>query len=204
MNQLFKEDSIFMNMINRIGDFVILNICFVISCIPVITLGPALTSLYYVGIKLYQKEEIEVGKCYFKALKDNMKSGFGIGLIMLFFALMFGLDLWIFLKSDVEFNGFIIMGVVITLVLYLLIYVYLFPLMARYENKTARHVKNAFLMSLKHFPKTILIISIHLISLILMVLLVSLRPLFLVFGFSTLMYWHVSVLMPMFNALEDR
>ncbi len=203
MDRLFNEDGFFVTMMNRIGDFVILNVCFVISCLPLVTIGPALISLYYMGIKLYQKEEIDVRKGYVKAFKENSKSGFLIGLIMLFFAVMFGVDAWLFFKSDIEFNGVIVMGVVITFILYSLIYVYLFPLMARYENKVSNQVKNAFLMSLRYFPKTLLIVAIHLVLLILMILFVSLRPILLIFGFSMLAYCHISVLMPMFKDLEE-
>jgi hypothetical protein len=42
-----SNDSKFGKMMTKIGTIIVLNILFVISCVPVVTVGPALSALYY-------------------------------------------------------------------------------------------------------------------------------------------------------------
>lgn len=70
--------------------------------------------------------------------------------------------------------------------------VWLFPLMARYENTLRGHVKNAFLMAVALLPRTFLALVIQLAflapPLFLPDLLIYLGWLWVLFGFSLPMY----------------
>ena len=44
-------DNIFIRMLSRVGDAMLLSILFVLSCVPIITIGAAFTSLYYTAMK---------------------------------------------------------------------------------------------------------------------------------------------------------
>ena len=52
MNRLFNIDNPIMQFISKIFDLVMLNLIFVLSCIPVITVGASLSALYYVSLKI--------------------------------------------------------------------------------------------------------------------------------------------------------
>ena len=45
--KFFSWDGRFMELINGFGELVMLSVAFLICCIPVVTIGPAMTSLYY-------------------------------------------------------------------------------------------------------------------------------------------------------------
>lgn len=202
MDKLFNADGKFVELMNRVGDFVLLNLCFIIACLPIVTVGPALISLYYISIKLYKREDINVVRSYFKSFKESMKAGLGIGIAMLFFTVIFGVDFYIFFKTEAQISGLLVVGLVISFIAYLITICYLFPLIARYENRLLNNWKNAFLLSVKYFPKTILMITSVLIIITSVALLTSLRPILLVFGFATLAYLHISFLMTVFDDLE--
>ena len=60
--KLFSWDGRFMELINGFGELVMLSVAFLICCIPVVTIGPAMTSLYYAVIKSvrrYQKTQLK-------------------------------------------------------------------------------------------------------------------------------------------------
>lgn len=42
----FSPDSKFFAVMSKIGDFIVLNILFVITCIPIITIGTSFCALY--------------------------------------------------------------------------------------------------------------------------------------------------------------
>jgi uncharacterized membrane protein YesL len=62
-----------MKFLGRLGDIIILNLIFVVTSLPVITIGTALSALYAVAMKLARGEDPSILKEYMKAFKRNMK-----------------------------------------------------------------------------------------------------------------------------------
>ena len=60
-----------MNLFSRIVDLLLLNFLFVITSLPVLTLGASLTALFSVSLKLVRNEESYVSRDYFRAFKKN-------------------------------------------------------------------------------------------------------------------------------------
>ena len=69
-------DNIFIRMLSRVGDAMVLSILFVLSCVPIITIGAAFTSLYYTRRRRIYLEvlytelqaELQAGNRYMAAL----------------------------------------------------------------------------------------------------------------------------------------
>lgn len=56
----FVIDSPVMRFLGRIGDIIILNLIFVVTALPVVTVGMALSALYTVAMKLARGEDPSV------------------------------------------------------------------------------------------------------------------------------------------------
>lgn len=52
----FNPDSPFFQFMNSLAAFIGLNVIFLITCLPIFTIGPALTALYTVTLKEARKE----------------------------------------------------------------------------------------------------------------------------------------------------
>ena len=52
MDNLFSFDNKFFEDLGKISDIVILNFLFIISCIPIITIGASVTATYSVAMKM--------------------------------------------------------------------------------------------------------------------------------------------------------
>ena len=89
-NFLNPENSV-MQFLARVCDYLILNVVFILSCIPIFTVGAALSALYTVSFKMIRKEDGYVLKRYFKAFCANFKQGTILWLIclILFFFLQY-------------------------------------------------------------------------------------------------------------------
>ena len=85
MFSMFSPDSKIMQVLARLSDLVILNFLYLITCIPVFTIGAANTALYSVCFRML-REEGGVVKPYFRAFRDNFRQGTGIWLILLLFS----------------------------------------------------------------------------------------------------------------------
>ena len=57
MKKLLDLDSPVIRLLGRLTDLMALNIIFLASCLPVITVGAAWTALYYVTFKMVRNEE---------------------------------------------------------------------------------------------------------------------------------------------------
>lgn len=133
------------------GNIFTLNVLFAVSCIPVITIGPALAAMYSVALKMVRKEEGPIWKSYKTAFAENFKKSILAWLIVL--AALF--IIWGEYVYVCNFEGNIaaayIVVIVVELVLMAFTLPFLFPLIARYDNTLANTFKNAFLLSVSNF-----------------------------------------------------
>ena len=92
MGSFFGLDSPLMRFLSRLADIFILNILFLICCVPVITIGASATALYTVTLKMARNEESYMVKGFWKAFKSNFKISTIVWLIMLVLGIILGLD----------------------------------------------------------------------------------------------------------------
>ena len=57
MNRLFNIDNPVMQFLSKMFDLVVLNLIFILSCIPIITIGASISALYYVCLKMLRGED---------------------------------------------------------------------------------------------------------------------------------------------------
>ena len=81
---------------------------------------------------------------------------------------------------------------------------YVFPVLAKFENSIFRTLKNAFLMSLMQFPKTILMIIMYAVPLVVFFFVLQLMPLSLLFGLSAPAWGSAKLYNKLFKKLEDQ
>lgn len=152
------EENGFFLFMSRIGDIVFLNLCFLLTCIPVVTAGTALISLYTVTLKMAQNQEGYVIKSYFKSFKDNLKQGIIVGVVLELILAVLGYDAWMLLSSRESYSaaGFFVTAAALLIVFAVM--QYLFPLMARYENSIGMSLRNAGLLAISRLPYTIVLL----------------------------------------------
>ncbi len=157
-------DNMFIRILNRVGDAMILSLMFVIGCIPIVTIGTSMTATYYAAMKGVNGDDGYVFKNYVKSFKENFKQSVIIWLIMAVVLFVFGVDLWFWLKQwqdgRVAIAKPMIAISVVLLAVAIFITMYVFPLQAKFDNKTSVQIRNAFLLSIKNFPTTLLLVVI--------------------------------------------
>lgn len=163
MGKIFDMDSPVMRVLNRVGDLLILNLLMIVCCLPVITVGASFTAMHYVLLKMVRGEEGYLVRGFFKSFKRNFKQATIIWLIMLVVIAIYVGDVLIFNYSQIVFPKALIAIVVAVAVLALLIAMYIFPLLSRFDNTVWNTIKNAALMSFLNLPKTLLMLVIYIL-----------------------------------------
>ena len=100
MGKFFDLDSPLMRFLSKLADLMILNIVFLITCIPVVTIGAAWTSLYYVTLKMVRDEEGTIVRSYFHSFRQNFRQATILWLAILGVAAVLVLDRMILGRID--------------------------------------------------------------------------------------------------------
>lgn len=150
-----------LNGLSKLGDMFILNFIYVLSCIPIITIGASTTALYYTTLKMAENNESYVWRDYWKAFKSNLKQAMVIWLIVFAGWAVVALDFLIAGGLSMQLGTVVAIGVVVVAVFLGILGLYVFPLLARFDNTVVRTMKNAVMIAIRHLPSTILIALIH-------------------------------------------
>lgn len=146
---------------SRVADLIILNVVFIVCCIPIVTIGASVTAMNYVTMKMARNEESYIVKSFFKSFRENFKQATIIWLILLVAGLLLGMDFRI--VQQVESTGLlkvVTYGLYMVALIYAMVLSYIFPLLAKFDNTIKNTFKNAMLMSIRHLPFTIVILLV--------------------------------------------
>lgn len=165
MGRFFRYDSPIMIGVGRIVDFFLLNLLWIICCIPVITIVPATAALYYVMLKIARKEEVRPVFGYLHAFRDNFKQGCVLTLIFAAIVALLYADYRIMTLQEGTVGSVLSILFLLLTALAAATMLYTFALQAQFSNTVFRTLKNAALLSLMKLPNTILLLVLHCIPL---------------------------------------
>lgn len=156
MSNVFMEDNWFNKLMTRVFDLCLLNLLTFIWCIPVITAGRAITSMYAVMLKMVKDQEGPIVQSFFKELKQNKKGSVGLWLLILagFVLLLFDLSLWT--NAQVQYRSLFYGLTVAMLVALCAVSDWYFALRAKFENSPKESMKNAAKFAMVFFPASVL------------------------------------------------
>lgn len=146
MNQWFGTDGHLQNVFVRVLDMTVLNLCFVISCLPLVTIGAALTALYSVNFKILRREEGRVSADYWRAFRENFGQSTKLWLILLAAGIWFAVDFWAL--SQLNGSAAWVLKALLggLLVVYLGLLHYVFAYTARFSDTLTVSLKNALMI----------------------------------------------------------
>ena len=199
MNKLFNTDEPLMKGLAVAADILIINLLTVVLCIPVVTIGPAFIAMNDMIIRILRKEEGYIIKPYFQSVKANFKKGALMSLLLVVAGGLLVADYFAASAFIPELKVVIIaIGVIL-----LAISFYAFALFARYENTFGATLKNAAVLFVGYFPRTLVMV---ICSVGLWLVCTSFyrigAPVLLLFGFSLPCYINIMLLNAVFRKLE--
>lgn len=155
MGNLFNMDNAFFRFMGKLFDVVALNLVFIIVCIPLVTIGPAISALYYASVKSIRRDRSYPIKEFFKALKRDFKQSFIVGLILVLAAAIIYVDIRFvvdYIKNNFTAMRYVylVIGLVISF-----ISVYIFPLISRFSLKISGLFRLSFYLAIRHLLTTI-------------------------------------------------
>ena len=211
MRGIFSYDGKFAALMDKVAGLFWLNLLTLFTSLPIITAGVSITACYYVTLKMARNEEGYITKGFFKSFKQNFRQSTIIWLIMLFFAAIFFLDYRMLNISaadgtkTVPFSNEIFIVICAVALIFIMISIYVFPVLAKFDNTIKNTIKNAFIMSVLHLPRTILLVLLNMIFPAMFVFAVMtnralwLLPIVICFGISGTAYFCSKVFAGIFD-----
>jgi uncharacterized membrane protein YesL len=115
-----------------------------------IPIGPALTAMHFVLLKIVREEESYITKTFFKSFKENFVQSMILQIIQFAAGGIIVID-FLLMRGQSPVLKYVTMAVGIILYLASL---YIYPLQSKFVNKITGTIKNAFLVSIMALPRT--------------------------------------------------
>ncbi len=192
MNDFFNPDKPFNRYLAKFFDLILLNIIFLISCIPVFTIGASITALYSITFKMLKDEDSDLLRRYIKAFKMNIKQATILWIPILFIFIFFLADLYIIYGLINPSYRILQYPVWFIIIILHCIAMYIFPLLSYFNSNNKLLIKNAVFMSIGHFPTTLIFLIVHVVIFSMCIsipnFIIIIFSFALFFGFSSLTY----------------
>ncbi|MBS4206881.1 DUF624 domain-containing protein [Bacillus sp. FJAT-50079] len=149
-------DSKIYRSLEFIMNFFVLNLLWLLACLPIITIFPATTAMFGVIRDWKSHYDTPIFTTYFRMFKENFKLSFLIGCLWIVFAILLVADFMFTNQLDSIakyplFAFFFLLGI-----LYVFVTIYIFPVIVHYNVTFNNAIKAALLLSISHLPFTLL------------------------------------------------
>lgn len=205
----YNQDSKFWYFATLVADFILLNLLFIVLCIPVVTIGPAIAALIHTTLKLSEDENRTLIKPFWNEFKRDItkKMLLWIVYLVLIAALAYMAQFYWDFAND--FESFKIIGFMlfvlsfIILILTVIASIIGLAMTTKYFSTIKRLVKNSYLLILV-MPIQSLIMAAVLVAATLFFIYqtVPILSFFLVIGFSAVAYSFAPLIREIFTKVK--
>ena len=166
--KLFSYDSKFSQIMLKLCYGCYLNLLWMVCSLPVFTAGAATAALYDVTLRLAREEEPPLTARFFKAFRENFRQATILWLILLGIGVLLGADGYILYHLYKSTTGMVsvictlgLALIIVAAIAYVIVLLYVFPLVASVKNTNWAMLKNALLIGIHYLFCTILVFAIH-------------------------------------------
>jgi uncharacterized membrane protein YesL len=136
-------------------DFFLLNLMWLVACLPVVTIFPSTAAMFGVVRDWVREKEGSLTRTFIARFRENLGQSLLVGAIWTVFGVALFLDFLV--ANQLSYWAEIILKSVLVLVctVYAFGSVYLFPVMVHYETNWKTVIKNSLLISIGRMPTTV-------------------------------------------------
>jgi uncharacterized membrane protein YesL len=137
-------------------DFFLLNLMWLVACLPVVTIFPSTAAMFGVVRDWVRGKEGSLTRTFITRFRENLGQSLLVGAIWTVFGVALFLDFLV--ASQLSFGAEVVLKFLLVLVsaLYAFGSVYLFPVMVHYEADWKTVIRNSLLMSIGRLPTTVM------------------------------------------------
>ena len=159
MKAIFSYDNRFFRFMSCLFDLMVLNLLWVITSLPLITIGASTCAMFRVILNRQQCIEGFLIKDYFRAFARDFKRAFIAGILILFCSviLLFEITFWSYQTGTTAV--LCVIFCIAAIVYFTALCIYLFPVLILRGESVIHSCISAFLIAVQNLPKTLLLLS---------------------------------------------
>lgn len=152
MGKWLNYDSPVITKLNKVTDIMLMNLAYIVCCLPVITIGAAKSAM----VNVCFKEEQSV-KDFFRAFVREIRTSIPVWIVLLFCGVCLSYSWYISIEHPFPHSGIIQIPLGLITLVYLLVSSQIFLVMGRYECSFMQRFANAALIAAAHPVRSVLI-----------------------------------------------
>lgn len=145
-----------------------LNLLWAACSLPLVTIGASTTALYCVTLKIAEEKDTGLTRSFFESFKKNFVQATRIWLIMVLIGILIGVDAYAVNHLRSATTGALAVMwtlnmalIICASIVYVVVLMYIFPLLSRFDNTDLAMFKNSLLLGLHYLFATIMVFAIH-------------------------------------------
>lgn len=147
MSGLFSLDGPVGRCLARLTDLLTVSVLWMICSLPVVTMGASTAALYTMTLRMVRGEEGKIAAGFFQAFRENFKKATVVHLLLTVLLVLLAFY-WTMVGILPEGMRVFFYGVsLLFTVLWLMEAMFIYPVLARFENTIWSLMKNAWLMA---------------------------------------------------------
>lgn len=189
--KLLKQGGFIHRIMCAIYDLIILNFLWVITSIPIITIGASTTSLFYCVGKIVRGEDLNLLKDYINSFKLNFKQGTLIWSVLLIIYMIIYTNITFFSEIPMSWARVIAYLQLPILVIVVFTTLLIFPILSRFSSSTIHIFRVSLILGVRHSFLCIICFIIFTIG----VILIRYIPALMLFMLSSLIAFGIYVVL---------
>lgn len=152
LNRIFNVENKFWLFANKMADVVILELVWLITSLPLITVGAASAAFWHMLLQMAEDQEGRLLQGYFRAFRRNFRLGTKLWLLQLGIGLLFGVDILFCIRGNKGWPAFLLGVFAVLALFWMLASAFLYPLAGRFDFTFRKIISNSFFLALRHLP----------------------------------------------------
>lgn len=164
MRNLFSPESPLFSFGEQLFDMMAVSVLWAVCCVPIVTIGPATSALYYVIVKQVRRKTGSLWSNFFDSFRENMRIGVPLTSMVLIYTTVMAAIIWAKYVlpesvSSVLAGSFLTYVARVMLLPVLLVLPYLAPVLSRFSIGIGAVLKLSLVMSLRFLGRTIVLLA---------------------------------------------
>lgn len=202
-NDTSLTGSLIRRISNLLTRLLAINFLTLLCCIPVITIGAALTAMHGCLLKTIRGTTMDTGKEFFRVFRSNLKQSTLLWLPFLMIFLAAQVNVFILVAAPDVFPPWIAVPAIAAAIAAFLLFQFVLPMQAHFDNTPLLTLRSAAILAVSYFPKTALMAVLWAVPAVLFWKVTLSWPLILMFGLSLPGYLCAKLCNPIFLTLEE-
>ena len=162
MEKFLNSDNGIMRALSKLFDMGVLTLIYLVFCIPIVTIGAATTSLYYVSAKVLRHNRSYIWTEFWRSFKMNFLQSTIVWVIVAIVSVLLVFNMQIVGVTDAASSkGGYLAGVYIAMLFIVIcISCYIFPFISRFSMKLSQIFRLSLYCAFRHFLHTLMMLGI--------------------------------------------